>query len=332
MAAPRSASSPATFTLLGFPTRVRPGFVVFLVLLTFLYPFPLGIWVAGAVAVFTIIHELGHALAARRAGCKASISMDFMVAYAAYESPRPLPWTARIGIALAGPMAQIGTALAVLLALGVNPVSRADISSSEFVAALWWAGVALGAVNLVPLMPLDGGAVVSAIVERFWPENGRDIVLRASIAITAGLAGASIVAGFVGLLPLFVLMLLMQWQSLVVPRKVASLARDPRFTSGGDQDVDGAILAALTEQGDHAQVAAYAARAYAQCPSYNTAIAAAKAHLMLGNTGSALSWMQAAQRSSLTGEDVRRDVAEWSRGMGRTIGDPSLLQWLSQRG
>lgn len=331
MVAPWPAGPRATFTLLGFPTRVRPGFVVFLALLTFLYPFPLGVWVAGAVAVFTIIHELGHALAARRAGCKASISMDFMVAYAAYEPTRPLTPRARVGIALAGPVAQIATAVAVLAVLGVNPLSRADIASNEVVAALWWAGVALGALNLVPLLPLDGGAVVAAVVERVWPAKGREIMLRASLAITAGLAAGATLLGHVGLLPLFVLMMLMQWQSLAMPRKVAQMADDPRFTSGGDPDIDAAILASLAERADHTMVARYASRAYPRCPSYNVAIAAAKAHLSLGDDASALSWMHAAHRSQLGDDDARGDIARWMDGSGRPTGDASVLQWLAER-
>lgn len=331
MVAPWPDGSRATFTLLGFPTRVRPGFVVFLALLTILYPFPLGMWVAGAVAVFTIIHELGHALAARRAGCKASISMDFMVAYAAYEPAHPLTPRARIGIALAGPVAQISAAVLALAVLGVNPLSRADISSSEVVAALWWAGVALGALNLVPLLPLDGGAVVAALVERVWPAKGREVVTRASLAITAVLAAGATLLGHVGLLPLFGLMMLMQWQSLAVPRKVAQLAGDPRFSSGGDPDVDAAILASLADRSDHPMVARYAARAYAQCPSFNVAIAAAKAHLSLGDDISALSWMRAAHRSQLDDDDARGEIARWAEGSGRPLGDASVLQWLAER-
>ena len=302
--------SPAksTVSLLGFPTRIRPGFLVFLAILTFLYPFPLGVWIALTVAVFTVIHELGHALAARRAGCRASISLDFMIAYASYESDNPLPWGQRIQIALAGPVLQITIALATLIALGVNPFVREDIVQSDMTIALWWAGFALGALNLIPLLPLDGGAVVAAIAERISPTKGRDFMLRASMALTAFLAAASLLSGLLGLLPLFLFMLFMQWQSFAIPQRIHQLAADPHFSSGGNLEIDGAIIASLTDQGNHIQAVHYAHRAYRQCPAFDTAISAARSSLALGDHASCISWLQAAQCSQLHNDSVQRVV------------------------
>jgi Zn-dependent protease len=301
-------ASKKTLSLLGFPTRVRPGFLIFLAILAFLYPFPLGVWVAGAVAIFTVIHELGHALAARRAGCKASISLDFMIAYASYESDNPLPWSQKLRIALAGPLAQIFTALAVLFALGVNPLSRDDIAQNEMTAALWWAGLALGALNLVPLLPLDGGAVVAAIAEKISPDNGRAIVLRLSIALTIILAAASVSFGFAGFLPLFFFMLLMQWQSLTIPQRITQIATDPQFSTGGNSEIDEAIISSLLDQEKYEQAAQYARRAYQHCPAFATAMLAARAHLKLGDDDSAVSWLHAAQSSELHGNTVADEL------------------------
>ena len=298
-----------TVSLLGFPTKVRPGFLLFLAILAFLYPFPLGIWIALTVAVFTVIHELGHALAARRAGCSASISLDFMVAYASYESDNPLPWTQRIRIALAGPLLQMSVALGILVALGVNPFVRADIVQSDMTIALWWAGFALGALNLIPLLPLDGGAIVAAIAERISPLKGREFMLRTSIALTAFFAAASAVSGLVGLLPLFVFMLFMQWQSLAIPQRIQKLVADPHFSSGGNLDVDGAIIAALTDQGEHHKVVHYAHRAYQQCPAFDTAVSAARSSLAIGDTTSCVSWLQAADASRLHSNNVHNVVS-----------------------
>jgi Zn-dependent protease len=305
-----NTSSKSTVSLLGFPTRVRPGFLFFLAILTFLYPFPLGVWIALTVAVFTVIHELGHALAARRAGCKASISLDFMIAYASYESESPLPWLQRIRIALAGPLLQVTTALAALVALGVNPFVREDIVQSDMTIALWWAGFVLGALNLIPLLPLDGGAVVTAIAERISPLKGKEFMLRASIALTAFFAAASFIGGFIGLLPLFLFMLFMQWQSLALPKRIHQLAADPHFSSGGNLEIDGAIIASLTDQGNYSEVVLYARRAYQQCPAFDTAIAAARACLAMGDVTSCISWLHAAQRSELHNDSVQQVVTD----------------------
>ena len=62
------------FRLFGFDVHVRAGFVVFLVLIAMINPSAFGLWVAGGIAGFTLLHELGHAIAARRAGADAEIS------------------------------------------------------------------------------------------------------------------------------------------------------------------------------------------------------------------------------------------------------------------
>jgi len=54
------------FRLFGFPVHVRPGFVMMMVLIVVLYGDAYGLWLAGALAGFTLLHELGHAVAATR--------------------------------------------------------------------------------------------------------------------------------------------------------------------------------------------------------------------------------------------------------------------------
>ena len=49
------------FRLLGFDVHVRSGFVIFTALIVFLYRDAFGLWLAGAIAVLTLLHELGHA-------------------------------------------------------------------------------------------------------------------------------------------------------------------------------------------------------------------------------------------------------------------------------
>ena len=61
--------------VLGFPVTVHPGFVGFMALLAVLNARDprFGAVLAGSFAVFTLVHELGHALAARRFGANAAI-------------------------------------------------------------------------------------------------------------------------------------------------------------------------------------------------------------------------------------------------------------------
>lgn len=290
-------ANPGTFPLFGFPTSVRPGFAVFLVILAVLYPFPLGLWVAGAVAVFTLVHELGHALAARRYECEASISLDFMVAYAAYSPPRPLTWRQKVSISLAGPSLQVATATLVLLAVGVNPFSRDDIASSEMSAAVWWAGIALGLVNLVPLTPLDGGAVVAEVAERLAPNRGRTVVMQVSFAVTVIGAALSVLYGLPGLLPLFAFMLLVQYQQLFLPQRLKRALSQRSLTPEGRPEMDESVLAMLLEINEHRHALNYATAAYVKCPSFACAFGAARAAHALGDPDLSDAWLRAAASS-----------------------------------
>jgi Zn-dependent protease len=196
--------------VLGFPLHVRSGFLLFMVLLIFLNPDEFGWWLAGAVAGFTLLHELGHAVAARRAGADAEVSLDFMAGYTAYVARRPLSEGTQAVIALAGPVTHITAGLAVLFLMGVNPLDEASWQRSAATQAIWWAGPAIGLFNLLPLLPLDGGNVVTSLVEKVVPGRGRRIMVYVSLAITVAAAVWYVVAsdrrGFTVLVGLLLLM------------------------------------------------------------------------------------------------------------------------------
>lgn len=297
------------FNVLGFPTRIRPGFGIFLLLLLFIYPVPLGYWVALAMGVFTLIHELGHALAARRVGCSARISLDFMTAYASYSSGRELNWRAKSFITISGPALQIGSSLLVLAAMGVNPLSRNDIAGSYASAAVWWAGVALGLLNLVPLLPLDGGALVANIAEHFAPGKGRLAVLYLSFGVTIGLALLDLFIDAVGLLPLFIFMLMMQWQQISQPRRMKALLRDAELQATGDPFLDGMIIDSLVAANEISRALAFSREAYQLCPAFPNAFASASLFLQLGKTEDAITWLGVAARSQIFPNELSKVLA-----------------------
>lgn len=177
------------FRLLGFPVHVRPGFVMFMVLIVVLYGDEFGLWLAGALAGFTLLHELGHAVAARRTGARAEISLNFLAGYASYVPSRPLSRLERIGISFAGPGIQIVTSVAMMIALGANPLERPAYSTDPALLAIWWAGPVIGVFNLVPILPLDGGNIVTNALDRFLPDRAERIMiwfsLTATVAFTA---------------------------------------------------------------------------------------------------------------------------------------------------
>lgn len=176
------------FRLLGFDVNVRPGFVVFMLLIVFLYGDAFGVWLAGSLAGFTLVHELGHAVAARRAGAHAAISLDFLAGYTSYRPTRALSRSRRAFISFAGPGTHIAVSLAVLLAMGVNPLDRDSIGQSAAAVAIWWAGPVIGLFNLVPVLPLDGGHIAQSGLEAALGQRAQRVMVVVSLLVTGGFA------------------------------------------------------------------------------------------------------------------------------------------------
>jgi hypothetical protein len=232
-------------------------------------------------------------------GCTASISLDFMVAYAAYEPRTPLTWGQKARIAVAGPSLQITCAVAVLLLNSTNPFSRADITISDATIAIWWAGIALGVLNLVPLLPLDGGAFVASIVERFMPGRGNDIVLKSSTAVTAVLFGLCIVSGNSEFAPVLVFMLFMQYQTLAAPQRQKNFLANPALVPEGDPEFDAMIAAAFLSVGDATKALRFATEAYRLCPADSNAFMAARSAMKLGDHSLAVQWLRISELSQI---------------------------------
>lgn len=176
------------FRLAGFPVHVRPGFLMFMALIVILYGDRFGLWLAASLAGFTLLHELGHAMAARRAGAQAEISLDFLAGYASYVPTRELSRAEHAWISFAGPAIQIVASVALLMVMRVNPFDSDSFRASEATLAIWWAGPMIGILNLIPVLPLDGGNILLNGLDRLLPGRAMRITIWFSIAATAVMA------------------------------------------------------------------------------------------------------------------------------------------------
>lgn len=132
-----------------------------LLLSTFVYGLSFG-WAFGiGFAVLLLVHELGHYVAIRAYGMSAGlpIFIPFMGA-AIFLRERPQSPKQEYVIAAAGPF--LGT-LASGAAAALGLLLRAPLYMS-----LAYFGFFLQAFNLIPVWPLDGGRMVSAIDRRIW--------------------------------------------------------------------------------------------------------------------------------------------------------------------
>jgi Zn-dependent protease len=223
------------FRLFGFDVRVRLGFLLFVGLIAFINPGPLGLWLAAALAVFTLLHELGHAVAARSAGADASISLDFMAGYTSFRPRRPISKARRALISVSGPAIQIMVSLAVLAAMGVNPLSSDSVRQSEATIAIWWAGPVIGLLNLIPVLPLDGGHLAQVGLESVLRRPALREMAIASVVITIAGAVATSVLGQPGFVIFVAFLLISQLQLLQAtsPKRRGLGAKPPTWGVDG---------------------------------------------------------------------------------------------------
>ncbi len=111
--------------------------------------------------VLLFVHEMGHVIQLRREGIKASAPMfiPFLGAAVMMKSmPDDALAEARVG--LAGPV--LGTAGA-----GVCLVI-AEATNSDMLRALAYVGFFLNLINLIPVVPFDGGRAMAAMAPWLW--------------------------------------------------------------------------------------------------------------------------------------------------------------------
>jgi hypothetical protein len=115
-----------------------------------------------------LLHELAHAAAARSFGFPVhNIRLYALGGYTTYERTTPTPGRELV-IALAGPAATLVIAgICWGAGNGLNSITTGDSLPVDMLLQLGFVGLVLGLYNLLPGLPLDGGALVKCPVWKF---------------------------------------------------------------------------------------------------------------------------------------------------------------------
>lgn len=120
-----------------------------------------GLWFAVGFVILLLVHELGHVIALRREGIRASAPM-FIPFVGALITSKSLgdnaAAEARVG--LAGPiLGSVGASVCLLIW---------HLTGHDYWRALAFTGFFLNLFNLLPVVPLDGGRAMAAMAPWMW--------------------------------------------------------------------------------------------------------------------------------------------------------------------
>jgi Zn-dependent protease/CBS domain-containing protein len=150
--------------------------------------------VVGALGLFVsiILHELAHAVVARRFDLPITGITLFIFGGVAEMEDEPETPVAEMAMAIAGPIASFAIAGVMLAVLQLAPGSGAPVPAVAVVGYLATINLVLAIFNLVPAFPLDGGRMLRA---GLWWWTG-DVMWATRVAAVTGAVLAALLIAF----------------------------------------------------------------------------------------------------------------------------------------
>lgn len=177
------------FSLFGIPVRIHPIFWISSAYIVWNDGDPRKIFI-GILAIFVsvLVHELGHALLSRRYGYPSEIVLYILGGYA--TATRFSTWK-NVKVSVAGPAAGLLLFLASYAVLRVlmvsSPESLVENPDLAFgISMMLFANLTVSLMNLIPVVPLDGGRIAESLMNRYGGRNAAVRTMQIGI-VSAGL-------------------------------------------------------------------------------------------------------------------------------------------------
>ena len=304
------------FRAFGFPVRIEPVFFLVMGFLGYGGGIAqIAIWI-GVALLAVLAHELGHAFAARASGHDADIVL-YGFGGATRHRGKPLSRARNALVAFAGPGVGLLIGGAILLARSSLP--QYGYGGYAVDVALFLT-LGLGVLNLLPILPLDGGQMLVTVLPG---DEFRRYKIAAAVGVVVAIAAgiAAFTAGWT------LSLVLAAW--LVVGNVMALRERRPRVVADKVQ-LESEVLALLDENkvGEALQLVRHSPASSQLSP--------AVVGLLRLATGDATAWPQivaahdaAPSDSLVAGVFVRAAVrlGQWDALLARPMLDPGLRRW-----
>lgn len=180
-----------SFRLFGFPITIQGPFLLIVGVLGYSsFPDQIDRVVAfvAIALVAIVVHELGHAFAARSQGTLGTpaISLEGMAGLTRYRLQRAPSRSQSIMISFAGPLAGILLGAAILAVARSGILERTPLIDDLILIGLFTT-FGWSAFNLLPIVPLDGGHIMTDLIPgTVAVRRRRAAIVSIAVAVAAG--------------------------------------------------------------------------------------------------------------------------------------------------
>ncbi len=175
------------FNLGKIPVVIRPAFFILCLLGAIGVPPVQGLSWAAVVLVSVLLHELGHAWTIQAFGYAPAIELHALGGRTSWPAGARAGHGQQLAVSLAGPGLQLALGGVVWL---VSLTGRLD---PWLVRQLLWVNIGWAVINLLPILPWDGGNALDSAIALKWGPRPK-VVGTVSMVLGGGIVGLALLS------------------------------------------------------------------------------------------------------------------------------------------